>query len=115
LLRVNYYEPGRFDFGGGWGFSGSEIALPLSPTALLYAKIRHRNPFRFTFPPDAALTVQYLLARRAFHAIYSTQPMRIVESLRRRSVDDAQYRMYRQAFDEWHERQLEAEADSATT
>jgi hypothetical protein len=39
VLRLNYYEEGQYDFGGGWGNPGSEIIVPLSLTHLMYTKI----------------------------------------------------------------------------
>jgi hypothetical protein len=31
VLTLNYYGPGKYDFGAGWGLEGSEFILPVSP------------------------------------------------------------------------------------
>ena len=38
VIKLNYYNPQKYDFGGGWGSLGTEIFLPLSPKYLLYTK-----------------------------------------------------------------------------
>lgn len=32
VIRLNYYDAGRYDFNGGWGNKGTEIILPLAPS-----------------------------------------------------------------------------------
>lgn len=109
LLRVNYYGDGKYDFGGGWGFKGSELALPLSPTALLYAKVGEPFPQHFCMERGAALTLQWLLARRAYHAVYHIEAWSRIESLRPRHVDRAAYADRKDQLLRWHENNLDAE------
>ncbi len=109
FVRVNYYGNGKYDFGGGWGYRGSELLLPLSPRALLYSKVGTPFPFRFTPDPAAFITMRWLIARRAFHSIYATKPQGIVQSFRQRTVDVSQFNTYRDTMDRWHERELAAE------
>lgn len=109
LLRVNYYGDGKYDFGGGWGFRGSEIALPLSPNALLYAKIGEPFPSRFQMDRGPVLTLQWLLARRAYHAIYHIEPWRRIEHLRPRHVDHVAYTDRQEQLRRWHENNIDAE------
>lgn len=114
LLRVNYHGDGKYDFGGGWGFKGSEIALPISPSALLYAKVGEPFPSRFQMDRGPALTLQWLLARRAYHAIYSTEPSLLVEHLRPRLVDREQFENHRDQLREWHDNNMKAEQEDGT-
>jgi hypothetical protein len=41
VVRLNYHDPNKYDFGGGWGSEGTEIFMPLSPNHLLYTQIEN--------------------------------------------------------------------------
>jgi len=107
LLRMNYHAWNNVSFGGGWGFKGSEIMLPLSPHALLYSKVAYTYPPHLAFDRGQCLTVQSILARRAYRAIFATSPMPRVESMRRRVVDCEVYEDQKRQLERWHEANLE--------
>jgi hypothetical protein len=109
VLRLNYYEEGQYDFGGGWGNPGSEIILPLSPTHLMYTKIGSRQFVNSTLSPEMTLSFQRLLAERAHRWIFAQgQPKRAVW-FRPRTEDLAAFVREEQAWQAWHQQQRVAE------
>jgi hypothetical protein len=102
LVRMNYNSTDDYDFGGGWGFKGSEVLLPLSPRALLYSKVAYAFPPRLSTDRGRCLTLQNIIARRAHRAIFASAPMTRVESMRRRVIDLAIYREQERQLEEWH-------------
>jgi len=48
VVRLNYHSDSKYDFGGGWGSTGTEIFIPLSPKHLMYTKIGSSPPARGT-------------------------------------------------------------------
>jgi len=109
VLRLNYYEEGQYDFGGGWGNRGSEIMVPLSPTHLMYAKVGSSQFGDGTLSPEMTLSLQRLLAERAHRWIFAQgQPKRAVW-FRPRKEDLAAFTREEQAWQAWHEQQRVAE------
>lgn len=105
LLRLNYYEPGRYDFNGGWGSPGTELMLPLSPRHLLYCQIERSERKGGACSRLATFRMQQILAERAFREVYATQGVRRVEWWRPRRVDREMYRAEQRMWVEWHDEQ----------
>jgi hypothetical protein len=111
-LRLNYYAPDKFDFGGGWGKRGSKLMMPISPRHLLYTQVGRPSPRRRIASPEHTGAVQMILAQRAYRWIFGTEPYDWVSRARPRVVDQAQYEAEREMWDRWHERQVQAEMGS---
>jgi hypothetical protein len=43
VLTLNYYGPGRYDFGAGWGREGSEFILPVSPRLAVCTQVGRKE------------------------------------------------------------------------
>jgi len=43
VLTLNYYGPGKYDFGAGWGRQGSDFILPVSPRVAVGAQVGART------------------------------------------------------------------------
>jgi len=108
VLRLNYYEAGQYDFGGGWGSKGSEIMMPVSPRHLLYVQIGKKAPNRFRFLLKETQLVQRLIAERAHRWVFARQPAPWVARARPRVVDQALFAAERDAWKQWPQTQAEA-------
>jgi hypothetical protein len=87
VIRLNYYEGGRYDFKGGWGNPGTEILLPISPRHLLYTKVGHRPPSRGERPTrQQTQTLRRFIAEHAHRMIIAATVDDEVEVLRPRTV-----------------------------
>jgi len=109
-LKLNYYNAGSYDFGGGWGSRGTELILPLSPRHLLYTQIGKKAAPRFEFSLEKTRELQQLLAERAYRWIFARHPVAHMSSLRPRIVDHEAFESEERSWQEWHEEQSASEA-----
>lgn len=112
VVRLNYYEPGRYDFKGGWRNPGSEILFPLSSNHLLYNQIgKNRRPRGEVMPRSQAEEVRRIIAQHAYRMIFSMEPDDEITGLRPRVVDAQKLRMEREHWREWHSEQSQVERE----
>jgi len=52
VIKLNYFNPEKYDFKGGWGSKGTEILFPITPNHLMYTKIGERPPLKGTIVPE---------------------------------------------------------------
>lgn len=109
VLRLNYYQPGRYDFRGGWKNQGSEIIMPISPRYLLYVQVGKKAPNRFSFLPKETQLVQRLIVERAHRWVFARQPAPWVAQARPRVIDQESFIAEQNAWKHWHQGQVEAE------
>lgn len=108
VLCLNYYGKGKYDFKGGWGSIGSEIILPISPKHLLYTQVGTRNPNKY-LTTEQSLITQDLIAKHAHRWIYAEKPIKEIEKLRPRIIDEFGFKAEEDAWKRWHEDQGNAE------
>jgi hypothetical protein len=110
VIRLNYHDPKKYDFGGGWGSKGTEIFMPLSPSHLLYTQIGTRPPRRGTqFSLDQAELIRRFIAEHAHRIIFAAEPDTHVPRLRPRMVSADLVRDEKMQWSKWHEEQTAAE------
>jgi hypothetical protein len=110
VIRLNYYEGGKYDFKGGWGNLGTEILLPLSPSHLLYTTVGERYPRRrgHELPAAHASMIRRFVAEHAHRMILAAAPDEEAVKLRPRLVDQALYHSESDWWRKWHEEQTAA-------
>jgi hypothetical protein len=109
VLNLNYYGPGRYDFGGGWGNRGTDIMMPLSPRKLLFVQVGKDAGRALKFPAEQTRLVRRLLCERAHRWIFATQPKEWVTEARARTVDAEAFAAEAQAWERWHPDQMQSE------
>lgn len=113
VLRLNYYRPDHYDFGGGWGRAGSEMMMPISPRKLLYVQIGKKAPNRFSFALPETQLVQRLIVERAHRWVFARHPVPWVAQVRPRMVDQAIFVAEQEAWQHWHQEQVEVEGQGS--
>ena len=109
VIRLNYHD-GRYHFKGGWGNSGTEILLPISPRHLLYTKVGHRPPLRGEKPNrEQAAMLRRFIAEHAHRMIIAAAPDHEVQELRPRTISVDLVRSEDEQWNLWHENQSSAE------
>jgi hypothetical protein len=108
-LRLNYYKPGHYDFLGGWGNTGTELMMPVSPKHLLYVKVGKKADNRFTFSPEHTQLVQRLLVERAHRWVFATQPAEWVAKVRPRTADPEIFEEEEKVWGNFHQDQSQSE------
>ena len=110
VIRLNFQNPTRYDFGGGWGSAGTEIFLPLSPRHMLYTKIGTRPPPRGTVvSTEIASQLQCFTVEHAHRLVIATVPDISVSEIRPRVVDSVACGAEADHWKRWHEEQTIAE------
>lgn len=112
VIKLNYADSRNYDFGGGWGRSGTEIFLPLDPRHLLYTQVGKRPPQRGSVMNDsqAALT-RRMIAEHAHRYVFAPAPIVEVAKLHPRIVNAAFLQEENEQWRKWHEEQVRAEAE----
>jgi Protein of unknown function (DUF4238) len=110
VVRLNYHNSTKYNFGGGWGSIGTEIFLPLSPHHLLYTRIGIKPPQRGTvISAEHANQLQRFTIEHAHRFIFSVTPEESVSELRPRIVDPVAFVADVEQWKRWHEEQTNAE------
>ena len=111
VVRLNYYSPSKYDFGGGWGRKGTEIFVPLGTKHLMYTKIgNNRPPIRYSvLSLSEAMEFQKLIIQNAYRSVFSSTRDQNVPHIRPRTVNAEAYLRERDEWKRWHNEQTNAE------
>lgn len=112
VVRLNYYDIGKYDLKGGWGNPGSELMMPLSPRHLLFTQVGREAADRLTFAPEQTREIQRILAERAHRWIFAREPTARVAWFRPRHVDAAAFKAEEEEWRNWHRKQNAADQPS---
>ena len=116
VVKLNYYNEYKYDFGGGWGRIGTEIMLPLSPYHLLYTKIgTPAPPCRTTLTFSKAKFIRRFIAEHAHRMIFASTEDPQVRKLKPREVNLEKVRYESEQWRNWHQVQSDAERSMAST
>ncbi len=107
VLRLRFNSLDDYNFKGGWGQKGTEIMMPISPKHLLYVRVGSKSPNRFTFNEPQTRAVQEVLIGRAHRWIFSPKPEDWIVNCRPRTVNEDQFKIEKEAWENWHKKQLE--------
>jgi hypothetical protein len=112
VLEVNFNSLKDYTFGGGWGSTGTDLLLPLSPDHLLFTQVGKPVPKRGTRMDVAKATVaRRLIAEHAHRHIFARDPDAFVEQIRPRTIDDRALRREGEQWRQWHAEQTAAERE----
>jgi len=109
VLRLNYFGPKNYDFGGGWGKPGSELMMPVSPRHLLYAKVGSKAVNRMNATVSQTVELRWLLAQRAHRWIFCRSAEDWVAQARPRIEDNKKFTAEEAAWKMW--RRLQSDSD----
>lgn len=116
VVKLNYYNEYKYDFGGGWGSPGSEIMLPLSPRHLLFTHIGATASANGTILSHRkAKFIRRLIAEHAHRMIFASTEDPQVRKLKPREVNLEKVRYESEQWKNWHRGQSEAEREFIRT
>lgn len=111
VIRLNFSDAKNYDFLGGWGRHNGEILLPLSSKHLLYTKIGSRpSPRGTALDEGTAHLVRRMIIEHADRFVFA-QEQSDVHLIRPRMVCPETFRQEQLAWQNWHRKQSQAEAD----
>lgn len=112
VIRLNYHNPEKYDFFGGWDSAGTEIFLPLSPRHLLYTKIGSKPLKRGTvLSIELSRGIQQIIIEHAHRFVFTSKQDANVSVLRPRKVDATIFANEAEQWRNWHEKNKDAESD----
>ena len=115
VLALNYFRPGLYDFGAGWGRKGSEFVLPISPRVAVCTQVGSNNRGPRTMTVEQTHGIQRFMAERALRSIVARPGAgEWVSSVRPRTVDADAYATEQEAWRRWHSAHIESEAEFRT-
>ena len=109
VICINYYEPGKYDFGGGWERKGTEIFFPICPTKALYTQVGYKHPPRISFDVETSVFLKKIIAEHAFMFVYASEQDKDIPVFRPRIVDLAEYNRVANEFEQWYDMYTEQE------
>jgi hypothetical protein len=110
VIKLNFTSENDYTFGGGWGSTGTDLLLPLSPNHLLFTQVGKRVPRRGTRMDAAKATlVRRLIAEHAHRYVFAVAPDPFVERVRPRTVDPQALKAEALQWHHWHNEQSEAD------
>lgn len=111
LITLNWYGPGKFDFGAGWGRERSEFILPISPDLAVVTQIgsNERGPFCAT--PEQSRELQQIVVTRALRWIFTRKPAPWIAKFRPRVVDAEAFAIEQESWRTWNDMHRGAEAE----
>lgn len=110
VIRLNYYDGGRYDFKAGINKQGAEILLPLGPQHLMYTKIGDRPPPRGeTLTLTQTEVIRRAIAEHGYRMVFAASPEEDVCRFRPRIVNDKLFREEADRWQSWHADQTAAE------
>jgi len=112
VIRLNYYEPGKYDFKGGWYNPGSEILFPLGPEHLMYSQVNSRPPMRGTrFSEADTILIRKLISEHAHRYVFSNHIDDNLEKYRPRVISREQCAYESTQWKNWHQIQSQIESN----
>jgi len=69
VLTLNYYGPGKYDFGAGWGREGSEFILPVSPRLAVCTQVGRKETGTWHATTAQTVELQRFVVERALRWI----------------------------------------------
>ncbi len=110
VIRLNFHNFNKYDFGGGWSSKGTEIFMPISPKHLLYTQVGVRPPRRGTpFTQEQAGIIRRCIAEHAHRFVFASKSDSNISALRVRMVNADLVKDENAQWSKWHEEQTAAE------
>ena len=112
VLTLNYFRPGLYDFGAGWGRKGSEFVLPVSPRVAVCTQVGSNNRGPRNMTVQQTLGIQRFMAERALRWIIARRgAAEWVSSVKPRTVNAEAYATEQEAWRRWHSGHIESEIE----
>jgi len=113
VVRLNYHDAQRYDFGGGWNSPGTDIFMPLSPTHLLFTQIgaRQRLPRGTTVSVDFAMQIQRFTVEHAHRYVFGRSADVQTALWRPRTVNREAFQAEAEQWRSWNTVQSKAERE----
>lgn len=111
VLTLNYHGPGTYDFGAGWGRTGSDFILPISPQLAVGTQVGSRATGPWQATSAQTVELQRMMVERALRWVIARRPEPWIPAVRRRVVDAEAFATEQDCWRTWHQMHLQSEAE----
>lgn len=109
VICLKHTGPGKYDFEGKWGQSGTELIMPISPTKALYTQVGSKQPPRIALDHDQSILIKRIIVEHAFMFVYASEEDDDIPKIRQRIVDLNEYERVENEYKEWYDKYMEKE------
>lgn len=109
VIFLNFYDKKNYNFDGAWGVENTNVIFPLSPTKLLFATIGQPTDTYKKATLTFAEEIQKYIVENAYSKIYSRIPVNRITKIRKRLVDEHEFRIFNNSLKNFHKNYLNDE------
>lgn len=109
VVKLEYYQVGKYSLKGGWGKPKTDIFMPLSPNHLLFTEIGEDTSDYGTFSFDMTNRLTIFILENVFRFIFSKYKNLMIPSLRQRYVSAEEFQNEVDQWKKWHSNQSQSE------
>ncbi len=111
VICLNFNSEHDYDFKGGWGRKNGNIIMPISPTLLLITQIgSNMSSKQLDYSQRWSKFFRKIIIEHAHRYVYAIEPQKEMSAISPRKVDAALFKEEKDMIAEWHDEQMEAEA-----
>lgn len=110
VICLNYYNDKKYDFGGGWNKTGSEIIFPISPTKIIYTKVGEEN-INFKLDYQLSMLIKRIIVEHASRRIFSKDKEKWIIKSRKRYVNKSEFEREKEMLKNWHKNYIDIESE----
>ena len=110
VIKLNYYSENKYDLGGGWGSSGTDIFMALSPEYMLFTSIGKKPPITGTkMSIENTTLINKLIIENCHRYVISNTANESIKKLHSRIISPDIIKHEQDGWAKWHKEQKEAE------
>lgn len=112
VICLNYNSEHKYDFKGGWGRKNGNIIMPISPKLLLITQIgSNMSSKQLDYSKYWSGFFRKIIIEHAHRYVYAIESQKGMLAINPRRVNAALFEKEKNIMADWHEDQMEAEAE----
>lgn len=112
VIKLNFTNDNKYDFGGGWGRKKGNIIFPISPQHAMFVQIGDRPMLKGTrLSISETRQIRKFIAEHAHRKIFSNYFDADVFKLRPRIVSPSSVKQEREQLEGWHNKNIALESE----
>lgn len=103
VVKLNYYEPGRFDLKGGWDVKKGNIFFPISPKHAMFVQMGDAPPKNYSrLSKFETEELTKTIIENSHRKVFSNKIRDDIPKIKKRIVDPARLKEEKEELERWH-------------